>query len=138
MKNLFKRFGHVPALRHPADVDSGQPLSDAQSPLQRAVAVAFVACFAALLSVYWATQPVVAKLGVWWAEGLVYAVIPIAVTFLILHRSCWHREISGAARTGSLLLLSCTIFGGVLLAVGLVVSLGWFLSVALRAGVGGR
>ncbi len=78
------------------------------------------------------------RLGVWWAKGLVYAIIPVTVTFVILYRSGWRRETPGRARIGSLLLLACVIFGGVMLAVCVMVSLAWFGSIAMRAGLGGR
>ncbi len=102
------------------------------------MATASVVCFVALALVYWAARPVVERLGVWWAKGLVYAIIPVTVTFVILYRSGWRRETPGRARIGSLLLLACVIFGGVMLAVCVMVSLAWFGSIAMRAGLGGR
>jgi hypothetical protein len=48
----------------------------------------------------------------WIYKLLVYAAVPIAVTFIVLYRSDCHREITGAARTCSLLLLSGAILGG--------------------------
>lgn len=99
---------------------------------------AFVACFVALVTVYWAAHPVVSRLGVWWAEALVYAAIPITATFTILYRSRWHREVAGGKRTGSLLLISCAIFGGVLLALVALIPLVWFCAIAIRVCAGGR
>jgi hypothetical protein len=138
MKLIFKRLIHFPSWSHPAVINPAEPPSDEQSPLQRVMAIASVACFAALTFVYWAARPAVARLGVWWAEVLVYAIIPVAVTFVILYRSCWHQEIAGGRRTCSVLLASCAIFAGVLLATGVMVSLAWFGSIAIRTGVGGR
>jgi len=69
---------------------------------------------------YWVAKREVSQLQVWWAELLAYAIVPIAVTFVVLYRSCWHREITGAARTGSVLLLSCTILVGELIAMGIL------------------
>lgn len=138
MKPIFKRFIHFPPWSHPAVINPDESSSDEQSPLQRAVAFAFVACFVALTFIYWAARPLVARLGVWWAEVLVYAIIPVAVTFVILYRSCWHRELAGRRRMGSVLLVSCAIFAGVLLATGVLISLAWFGSIAIRTGIGGR
>jgi hypothetical protein len=114
-----------------------QPL-DAQSPLQRLIIVASIACFAALALVYCLAAPAVKLLEVWWAELLAYAIIPISVTFIILYRSDWRREISGAARTWSVLLLSLTIFAGVLLAVGVLSCMLWFIADSMHARGGGR
>lgn len=89
--------------------------SEIQSPVQRAVILAVFACFVSLALIYWATRPLVNQLEVPWIEFLAYALVPMVVTFTILYRSCWRREILGARRTCSLLLLSFTILGGVIL-----------------------
>ena len=115
-------------------MENDGPISDVQSPLQRAVVFACLACFGSLTFIYWAARPAVERLEVRWAEFLVYAVIPIAVTFIILYRSCWHREIAWVARTGFLLLLSCLILMGVLLAIGVMFSLLWFCFNAVSGG----
>jgi hypothetical protein len=117
--------------------ENEQPL-ETQSPLQRVIVVASIACFAALGCVYWVATPAVKLLGTWWVELLAYAIIPISVTFAILYRSCWHREITGPARTCSLLLLSLLIFAGVLLAVGVLICMLWFITDSIRARGGGR
>src|SRR5471030_986305 len=89
-------------------------LSEIMSP----ISVASLACFFSLLGIYLITRPAVTLLGkIWWAELLVYAIIliiPLSLTFIILYRSEWHPKITGAARTCSLLLLSCFIFVGAL------------------------
>ena len=51
---------------------------------------------------------------------LVYALLPLSVTFIILYRSCWHQELSKAKRAMSSLLISCVILGGVLLVSGVM------------------
>lgn len=89
-----------------------QPMPEEQHPLRRILTIAAVACFASSLGFYLISRREVAQLQVWWAELLVYAVVPVAVTFVVLYRSDWHREITGAARTCSLLLLSGAILGG--------------------------
>ena len=134
MKPIFKRIIHLPPWSHPAVNNPDEPSSDEQSPLRWA----FVACLMALTVIYWTTHPLVARLGVWWAEVLVYAVIPIAVTFVILDRSCWHRELGAWRRVGSELLVSCAIFAGALLAMGVLISLAWFGAIAIGTKIGGR
>ena len=89
-----------------------QPFPEEPHPLQRIITIAAVACFASALGFYLISRHEVAQLQVWWAELMVYAVVPVAVTFVVLYRSGWHREITGAARTCSLLVLSGAILGG--------------------------
>jgi hypothetical protein len=67
-----------------------------------------------LIIFYWVAGRAVELLEVRWIEWLVYAIIPISVTFIILYRSCWNPEIKGVTQTCSLLLLSCIILGDVL------------------------
>jgi hypothetical protein len=113
-------------------MDDNEQTPDVQSPLQRAVVMASIACFVSLIIIYWVARPAVELLHVRWVEWLVYAIIPISVTFIILYRSCWHPEITGAARTYSLLLLSCIILVGVFIAIGFII-LGVF---AFFSGIG--
>jgi hypothetical protein len=94
-----------------------------QSLLQRPIVVASVTSLVSLVFFYWVARRAVSQLEVWWVEFLAYAIIPMAVAFIILYRSCWHREITGAARTCSLLVLSGVIFGGDLIAIGAVLCL---------------
>ena len=115
-------------------MNNDERLSEVQSPLQRDVVIASIACFVSLLVFYSVARPAVELLEVFWEELLAYAVLPMAVTFIILYRSCWHREIMGAARTGCLLLLSSGILAGVLLAIGLMLSLLWFCFNAVSGG----
>jgi hypothetical protein len=95
--------------------DDGTSSSEIQSPVQRVVILACFACFISLAFFYWAARPVVNLLAVPWIEFLAYALLPMTVTFSILYRSCWHREIAGAKRTCSLLLISCIILAGVII-----------------------
>lgn len=113
--------------------ENEQP-SEVQSPLQRAVVMASLACFISLAFVYGVARPAVELLGIPWVEGLVYALIPVAVTFVILYRSCWHREIMGAARTCSVLLFSCIILAGVLMAMGFLLYIALFCFNAVSGG----
>jgi hypothetical protein len=70
-------------------------------------------CFATFLFVAWTANPLFATQQFEWVELMIDAGIPIAVTFVFLYGSSWHREISGAKRTLSLILLSFVVFGGV-------------------------
>ena len=105
-------------------MDDYQPEPEIQTPQQRIIVIASAACFFSLLIIYRFARSVVELLGVPWIEFLAYAVVPIAVTFVILYNSCWHGEISGAARTGYLLLLSSVILGGVLVAIAYLLCVG--------------
>ena len=119
---------------HLSVMNDDEPAAGMQSPLQRDMVIASIACFVSLLVFYSVAKPAVELLEVFWEELLAYAVIPLAVTFIILDRSCWHREIAGVARTGCLLLLSSGILAGVLLAIGLMLSLLWFCFNAVSGG----
>jgi hypothetical protein len=113
--------------------DEEQPL-EMQSPSQRVFAVASIACFLSLIILDWVVSSVINLIAVPWVELLVYAILPISVTFTILYRSGWHREISAAKRTGSLFLLSCAILGGVLVASGITFCVALFCFNALSGG----
>jgi uncharacterized RDD family membrane protein YckC len=105
-------------LGHWSVMDENEQTPEVQSPLQRDILIASIASLVSLAIIYFAARPVVSLLQVWWMELLVYAIIPISVAFILLYRSCWHREITGAARTCSLLVISCIILGGDLIAIG--------------------
>ena len=112
--------------------------SDQPSEIQSPIGVAAFACLVCFAFFYWYAEPAVKVLDVLWAKLLVYALIPILVTFIILYCSGWHREIVGPTRTCSLLLLSFAILVGVLFAIGAMLALVWFGSIAIHARVGGR
>lgn len=98
---------------------------------QPPVGLASLACLACLAIIYLAARPFVVRLDVWWAEWLVYSLVPIAVTFVILYRSCWHRERAAVARTLSLFFFSCYIFGmDLLLIVATVVMASIYMGLA--------
>jgi hypothetical protein len=94
-----------------------EPTAEVQPLLRRDIAAAAIASLVSLIFFYWFTRPMVSQLQDWWRELLAYAVLPVAVAFVILYRSGWHREITGLARTCSLLLVSCAILMGDLIAV---------------------
>jgi hypothetical protein len=87
-------------------MDDDKQKTEAEPPYGSAI----VACIASWLFVHLVAYPFVERLGVWWAELLIYALISISVTFVILYRSCWHRELVGAVRTLSLVAMSSLIF----------------------------
>lgn len=132
VKCIIKRFTMF--LGHLSVMDDNEQTPEVQSPLQRVIVIASIACFVSLTFIYWVARPAVELLEVRWVELLVYAIIPISVTFIILYRSCWHREITGAARTCSLLLLSCIILGGELIAIGFMLCMAWFCLIAICGG----
>ncbi|HEY3762222.1 MAG TPA: hypothetical protein VGN23_10800 [Verrucomicrobiae bacterium] len=76
-----------------------------------------LACLISALGFYAAAHFFISRLQVWWMEALIYTLVPASATFIVLYRSCWHKEITGAARTFRLLLLSCAITGGEAIAV---------------------
>ena len=103
-----------------------------QSPSPDIIGIASLACLVALIFFYWYAGPAVKVLDVWWAKLLVYALIPILVTFIILYCSGWHREMVGPRRTGFLLLRSCAILVGVFFVIGLMLVVAWFCSIAIQ------
>jgi len=138
MKPIFKRFIAFLAPHPPATVSPDEIPSEEKCLSQRIIVTTGIASFLILVLEYSTIRTMVARIGVWWAEGLVYAVIPAAITFLILQRSCWHREVSPARRTCSLVATSSAIVGSVIMLMGGTVALVWFLAVALRTCAGGR
>ena len=96
--------------------------------------MAFLMCCISFMVVYWRAKPVLEPLGVGWVELVAYGILPTAVTFILLYRSGWHREIMGVARTCSVLLLSSAILGGVLIAVGFMFCVLMFLLNAVSGG----
>ncbi len=86
--------------------------------------------------VYWATRRVVERLQNGWVQLLVYAFVPMTIAFVILYRSDWHPEITGAARTCLLILLCGIIFIGVLIACGIMLCMGLYILIGLTTGFG--
>jgi hypothetical protein len=119
-------------------MDDNEQSPEVQSPSQQIIGVASFACMVALTFFYWYAGPAVKALDLWWAKLLVYALIPILVTFIILYRSGWHQEIAGPIRTCSLLLLSCVILVGVYFVIGAMLAVGWYFLSSITPHVGGR
>ena len=125
-------------LASPGDVPAGnenERTSKLQFPFQRVIVIASLACFVSLMFLYCAARPAVSPLHVWWVELLACAIIPISVTYMVLYRSCWHREIAGITRACSVLRLSCFILGGELLAVGILLCIAVFCICMTAAGL---
>ena len=104
-------------------MDDNEQAQEIQSPLPRLVIIASVTCLISLILSYGAFNRLVANFQDWWAGLLVYAAFPVFLTFFVLYRSRWHSEITGAPRTCSMLLLSCAILAGDIVAVGVMVCL---------------
>jgi hypothetical protein len=115
-------------------MNDNEQTSQDQTPSQQVFVIASIACFVSLMIIYWVASPAVKLLEVRWVELLAYAIIPLSVTFIILYRSCWHREITGAARTCSLLLLSCVILSCEFIAIGIMLCIGLFCFNAISGG----
>lgn len=107
--------------------------NDEPTEVQPATGVAFLACSVSLALIGSLARPAVALLQVWWAELLVDALVPLLVTFAILYRGAWHREMSPVIRTCFLLWQSFVIFGGVLFIAGVTVVMAYAFLYRLTA-----
>ena len=102
-------------------MDQTESSTEVQSPISLGGIIAPFACLACLAYLFCVVSPAVEMLGVGWAEMLVYTLIPIALTFTILHGSDIHREMTRTGRAAFLFLVSCLIFGGTFLFMGVLV-----------------
>jgi len=102
-------------------MDQTEPSTEIQSRVSPGGIIAPFACLACSAYLLCVVSPAVELLGVGWAELLVYTFIPIALTFTILHGSDIHREMTRVARASFLFLVSCLIFGGTFLFMGVLV-----------------
>lgn len=133
---MFKRFTTFSAklkLMH-----EHQPSPKLPSQSQEIIGRASFACLAVLAFLYWYAGPAVRELDVWWAQWLVYGLIPILVTFLLLHRSRWHQGTKELTRTCSLFLLACVILVGVYFVIGAMLAVGAYSLSSLQPHVAGR
>ncbi len=105
-----------------------------QSSLQRTLVLASLAGFFSWIVLGWVERPAVELLEERWARLLAYSILPTAVCFIILYRSCWHPEIVGIARTCCVLCFSCVILVGALVAAGVLVCVAWFCLNAVSGG----
>jgi hypothetical protein len=117
MKHLLKPFARL--FRDPDRQEPDNQPTDAKLPVGAAAFVC-LACvaFVSLSGRFW-----VARLGGRWTEFLVYALIPVSITFIILYRSCWHLDMARPVRVGCLMLFSFLILGGDMLFFGIMVAL---------------
>jgi hypothetical protein len=98
--------------------DEQTPSVDSSS--KQSMVIVWLGCFISLTGFYWITRPLMLRLQIWWAELLIYSIVPISVTFILLYRSCWHSELSGWARTYYVLALSCVILAVELIFIGIM------------------
>lgn len=90
------------------------------------LAAGFV-CLGSLAVACLAMRSVILLIHARWTAWLLPAVvtlIPLAMTFIILYCSAWHREFSKARRVVSMILSSCIIFSVDLLVMVVVVAAG--------------
>ena len=114
MMNCMKRFSvFLDCLNH------SHRSPESESPVMAAGVVSFVS----FAFIYWLDGHDVSRLGIWWAEALFYAFIPVVLAFIILYRSSWHQEMSRSARAMMMGLLSCLIFPGALIVAGIALVL---------------
>lgn len=106
--------------------DHDQP-AEVPSP----IGIAALSCLACFGLIYWAAKPLVGRLEVFWVEFLAYALPALAVTFVILYRSGWHREMARMARTGYFVWVSSLILGSDLLLIGTIIAI-----LSMCAGIG--
>lgn len=102
--------------------------------------IAGLACLMCLPIIYLTTRLLIWLLHVQWLAWpllAVWALVPIAVAFVVLYRSEWHREWSKVRRVFSILLSSCIILGMDLLVVVLLTAAGCLI-IGLTRVVGGN
>ena len=102
-------------------MEQTEPSTKIQSTTQLGGVIAWFACLACTAYLLCVVSPAVESLGAPWAELLVYTLIPIGLTFTILHGSNIHREMTRTVRASYLFLISCLIFGGTFLFIGALV-----------------
>ena len=103
-------------------------------PEKRATPMAGIMCFVALVFTYLLNRHFTKGMAVGWWELLVLLSIPVAVTFAVLYRSRWHREITGFARTCSLLALSFLIAVGEVIGIVFMYCIALFCLMAISGG----
>ncbi len=93
-----------------------------QSPAERQGILIVVTCLVCCAYLFNFAAPTVAWLNAWWAAWLIYATIPLLLTFTLLHGSRIHREMSEAARDAFLFVVSlAVVFGVAVFTVGVVI-----------------
>ena len=111
-------------------------IDEAPSKAQPPFGAAYAAGLAVLIFVYLVASNAIARLEVWWAELLVYALISMPAIFIMLYRSCWRRDRVGAVRTLSVIGLSVIVFVGVLFSIGVLTIAGFVFLLGLHHDMG--
>jgi hypothetical protein len=88
------------------------------------VDVSALACLLTLALAAFAGLPILSLLDLAWAQPLVFTLLPLGVTFVVLHHSCWHQEMVRTPRTLMVSLYSILILGGVMIAAAAALVLG--------------
>jgi hypothetical protein len=101
-----------PALNEP------EPSIPASSP----IGLAAFLCLALFGLVYWAARPLVARIGNGGVEFLAYALLPLGITFTLLYRSAWHREMAVVKRTSYLMVTTGLILCSDLVLIGILLA----------------
>ena len=96
---------------------------EVQSPAQRVEIIAALACLVCLAYLFSVGQAALESVPFWWAKMSAYTLIPLTLTFTILHGGCIHREMTKTVRVLFLLLNSLLIFVGAGLAMGAIAAL---------------
>ena len=118
MNHALKPFALFFGRWHPTN------LEDRSSTIKSPIGFSAWVCLACLALTYLVARPLVGLLDVGWTILAMYGVLPVSVTFIILYRGCWHREITGVPRTLSLIFLSFIVFAGDLIASIILLILG--------------
>ena len=116
-------------------MNDSEQTPEVQPPLQRVpVITASIACFASLIFFYWVARPAVELLEV--RSNRIVGLFNRSNIGDLYHSlsQFWHRKITGAARTCSLLLLSAIILGGELIATGIIFCMATFCLNAMQGG----
>jgi len=105
--------------------DSNEPATTEPQPpiaVSSPIGLAAFMCLAVFGLIYWATRPLVVRIGNGWIEFLVYALLPLAATFTLLYRSAWHREMAMVKRTSYLVVTTGLILCSDLVLIGILLS----------------
>jgi hypothetical protein len=97
---------------------------------------ASLACFVGFISTCLVARFASKSLTDWWRELPIYLIIPLFATFAILRHSHWHSEVGKITRTCWLSLMSCIIFLGVMLVIGVSAIIACFLTIAFKTDMG--
>jgi hypothetical protein len=100
-------------------MDPIEPKPEVQSPAQRAGIVAALACWACVIYLVRIGEPAMEGLRIPFAGLMVFTLLPMTLTFTILHGSCIHREMKTSVRAMFLFMVALAIFCGACLFAGI-------------------